>query len=510
MTGPALRLRGITKTYPGVVANDAVDLEVESRTVRGLLGENGAGKSTLMKVLYGMTRPDAGTIEIDGVLRSFRSPADAIAAGVGMVQQHFSLIADFTVAENLVLGREPRSRRVFIDRARAEREVQALADRYGFRLDARARVADLAVGARQRVEILKALHRRARTLVLDEPTAALAPQEVDELFEIVESLRVEGCTIILITHKLSEVIAVCDHATVLRDGAIVGTRRIEPAERVPGAARHALEIALARMMIGRPLPAPPVRAATSGAPVLELAGVGDGIALGPIDLEVREGEIVGVAGIEGHGQKELVELVLGVRACTTGCVQLNGRDVTRTAVSRRLRQGAAHIAEDRHAAAVALGLSVAENCALGHQNTAPLARSGGRLSRAAMHRFASDVVRRYRVRTPSLHTSVAHLSGGNQQKLVVGREVSRRPRLMIAAQPTRGLDVGATAFVHQELVELRDGGCAVMLVSLDLSEVLAVSDRIVVMRDGVIVGGGRPDDLNERTIGAWMTGAVSA
>jgi ABC-type uncharacterized transport system ATPase subunit len=506
--GPVLHLRGITKTYPGVVANHGVDLEVAGGTVRGLLGENGAGKSTLMKILFGMTRPDAGTIEVEGVERRFRSPADAIAAGIGMVQQHFSLVPDFTVAENLVLGSEPRVRRLFTDRKRAEADVQALADRYGFRLDAGARVADLAVGARQRVEILKALHRGARILVLDEPTAALAPQEVDELFTVVRSLQAQGCTIILITHKLPEIVAICDEATVLRDGVVVGTRVLHDHERVPGPARDALEVELARLMVGRALPEPPVRASTSGGPVLTLAGVGDGARVGPLDIQVRAGEIVGVAGVEGNGQTELIELILGVRRCRSGRIDLAGRDVTRLPVGTRLRQGVAHIAEDRHAAAVAADLSVADNCALGHQGRPPLARSGGRLSHAAVEQFAAEVVARYRVRTPSLRATVAQLSGGNQQKLVVGREVARHPKVMIAAQPTRGLDVGATAFVHQELVELRDAGCAVLLVSLDLTEVLALADRIVVMRGGVVVGEGRPDELDELTIGAWMTGGA--
>ncbi|QYG91028.1 ABC transporter ATP-binding protein [Iamia sp. SCSIO 61187] len=505
---PTVRLHGITKAYPGVVANDGIDLTLEAGTVHGLLGENGAGKSTLMKVLFGLVPPDAGTIEVDGQERRFRSPADALAAGIGMVQQHFSLVPDFTVAENLVLGHEPRRRgRLLVDRTRAESEVQHLADRYGFRLDVTRRVADLAVGARQRVEILKALHRGARVLILDEPTAALAPPEVAELAAVLARLTAEGCTVVFIGHKLTEIVALCDEVTVLRDGAVVASRSLADHERVEGPARQRLEEELSVAMVGRPLPPAPARAGAPGPVVLRLDGASDGHDLGPVDLAVHAGEIVGVAGVEGNGQTELVELVLGVRRCRTGRVALGDADVTRWPVARRLEAGLAHIAEDRHTAAVALDLTLAENCALGHHTTAPVAPGRFRLSRPAMDRLAAGVVERYGVRTSGLGATLRQLSGGNQQKLVVGREVARAPRLIVAAQPTRGLDVGATAFVHEELARLRAAGCAVLLVSLDLAEITAVADRIVVLRDGSVAGETAGGDADATLLGVWMTGA---
>ncbi|MCU1503999.1 MAG: transporter ATP-binding protein [Ilumatobacteraceae bacterium] len=504
---PAVRLRGISKSYRGVRANDAIDLDLRAGSVHGLLGENGAGKSTLVKILFGLIQPDAGTIEVAGTLRRWRSPRDALAAGIGMVQQHFSLIADFSVAENLVLGAEPR-RHGLLDRRRAEREVQALADRYGFRLDASRRVGELAVGARQRVEILKALHRGASTLILDEPTAALAPQEVDELFGVVAELRAQGCTIVLITHKLAEIVAMCDDVTVLRDGAVVGERTIAAHEREPGsAARDALEAELAIAMVGRSLPDPPSRQHSAGVTVLELRGVADGHGLGPLDLVVRSGEIVGVAGVEGNGQTELIEAIVGVRRVRAGRIELDGTDVSRWSVRRRLAAGLAHIAEDRHAGAVALDMPLVDNCVLGSHDRPPFTRQRVRLVRREMTRFTREVIAHHQVRVPSLDATVGQLSGGNQQKLVVGREVSRAPRLLVAAQPTRGLDVGATAFVHGELAALRAAGCAVLLVSLDLTEVMALSDRIVVMRDGAIAGEARAEDTDVIQLGSWMTGA---
>jgi simple sugar transport system ATP-binding protein len=505
---PSVRLRGITKTYPGVRANDRIDLDLTPGSVHGLLGENGAGKSTLVKILFGLVHPDAGTIEVDGVERTWHSPSDALAAGIGMVQQHFSLVSEFTITENLVLGEEPR-RFGFLDRRTAIAQVQEMSDRYGFRLDATRKIRDLSVGARQRVEIMKALFRGAQVLILDEPTAALAPQEVAELFGVLDTLRAQGCTIVLISHKLDEIVAMCDDVTVLRDGAVVQTRSIADSERDPGPARSALEIDLATWMVGRPLPAPPERGGTLGAAVLRVEAAGDGDALGPVSFEVRAGEILGVAGVEGNGQTELIELLVGTRPCRSGSLQLDGADVTRASVRSRLRAGLAHIAEDRHAAAVAVEATLADNCVLGSDDRPPFTRSPWRMGRAEMERFAADIVARYDVRVPSLRATVGQLSGGNQQKLVVGRELSRSPRLMIAAQPTRGLDVGATAFVHQRLSDLRDSGSAVLLVSLDLSEIMAVADRIVVMHGGRIVGEGRPGEIDDTQLGTWMTGTAA-
>lgn len=506
---PAVRLTGITKDYPGVRANDAIDLEVRRGTIHGLLGENGAGKSTLMKILFGLVHPDAGTIEIDGMPQVFRSPADALKAGVGMVQQHFSLVDDFTVAENLVLGHEPRVARLFLDRDRGRREVQQLADRYGFRLDAGARVGDMAVGARQRVEILKVLFRGAQVLILDEPTAALAPPEAEELFAVLEQLRGQSRTIIFISHKLPEVIAVCDRVSVLRDGRVVGHREILASDRADDVAGSKAATDLALLMVGRPLPEPPVRLGTASEVVLSLRGASDGACVGPLDLDVRAGEIVGVAGVEGNGQTELIEMLVGVRRCTAGRISLRGEDITDWPVGRRLKGGVAHIAEDRHAAAVALDLPLIDNGVLGFHDQAPYARRRLWLSRGSVRRLAVELVRRFGVRTPSVEASMRSLSGGNQQKFVVGREMARQPVLMIAAQPTRGLDIGATASVHRELADLRASGAGVLLVSLELSEIYALADRIVVLYNGRVAGEARPGAIDVATLGAWMTGTAT-
>ncbi|HEY4333797.1 MAG TPA: ATP-binding cassette domain-containing protein, partial [Ilumatobacteraceae bacterium] len=410
---PSVRLRGISKSYPGVCANDGVDLDLSPGSIHGLLGENGAGKSTLVKILFGLVHPDAGTIEVDGVVRTWHSPSEALAAGIGMVQQHFSLVADFTITENLVLGDEPL-RYGLVDRRKAVADVQRMSDRYGFRLDARRKVRDLSVGAQQRVEIMKALFRGAQVLVLDEPTAALAPQEVAELFGVLDGLRAQGCTIVLISHKLDEIIAMCDEVTVLRDGAVVQSRRIEAHERSPGAARAALETSLATWMVGRPLPAPPERGATLGGAVLHVDAAGDGAALGPVSFEVLAGEIVGIAGVEGNGQTELIELIVGTRRCRIGSMRLHDLDVTGASVRRRLHAGLAHIAEDRHAAAVALEASLADNCVLGSDDREPFTRSPWKMARSEMNRFAAGIIKRYDVRVPSLHATVGQLSGGNQ------------------------------------------------------------------------------------------------
>ncbi len=598
---PAVRMSGITKRYPGVVANDAVDFTVDAASIHGLLGENGAGKSTLMKVLFGLTTPTAGTVEIGGREVVVDSARDALDLGIGMVQQHFSLIADFTVAENLVLGREPLRRGGLLDLDRAAADIAELSDRYGFRIDPRSRVGDLAVGARQRVEILKALYRGAEVLILDEPTAALAPNEVAELVALLRRLRGQGRTVVFISHKLSEVIDLCDRVTVLRSGRVEGHREIGADERDDPDRREALAAELARMMVGRDLPEPPERperpvggdasvlsaaggggalsaeesaardasvlsaaggggalsaeesaardasvlsaaggggalsaeesaardasvlsaaggggalsaeeSAARDASVLRLSAAGDGRRLGPIDLEVRTGEIVGVAGVEGNGQTELVEMVVGVRRCRTGSLHLGGADVTRWSVRRRLATGVAHIAEDRHGAAVADGLDLAHNAALGFQGRPPFSWRGLWLSLVQMRRLARGLVNRFGVQAVAVTHPLRSLSGGNQQKLVVGRELSRGPELFVAAQPTRGLDVAAAAFVHSELAELRRRGAGVLLVSLELTEILTLADRIVVMSGGQIAGETTPGEVDVTTLGRWMTGAAAA
>ncbi len=503
-------MRGITKRYPGVVANDAVDFTVESASIHGLLGENGAGKSTLMKVLFGLTAPSAGTVEIAGRPVVVNSARDALDLGIGMVQQHFSLIGDFTVAENLVLGREPLRRGGLLDLERAAADISELSDRYGFRIDPGSRVGGLAVGARQRVEILKALYRGAEVLILDEPTAALAPTEVAELAALLRRLRDQGRTVVFISHKLSEVIDLCDRVTVLRGGRVEGHREIGSAERDDPDRHGALAAELARMMVGHELPEPPARVGgpvSRGVPALRLEAAGDGHRLGPIDVEVGAGEIVGVAGVEGNGQTELVELVVGVRRCRRGSVKLGGADVTRWSVRRRINAGVAHVAEDRHGAAVADGLDLAHNATLGFQGRPPFSWRGLWLSLVQMRRLARGLVNRFGVQTVAVTDPLRSLSGGNQQKLVVGRELSRGPELFVAAQPTRGLDVAAAAFVHSELAALRRRGAGVLLVSLELTEILALADRIVVMSGGRVAGETTPAQVDVTTLGRWMTGA---
>ncbi|MBI4260417.1 MAG: ABC transporter ATP-binding protein [Actinobacteria bacterium] len=503
---PAVRLRGIWKTYSGgVQANRGIDLAVRAGSIHGLLGENGAGKSTLMKVLFGLVSPTRGGIELSGRKVRFGSPADALEARVGMVQQHFSLIPDFTVTQNLILGNEPTTRFGRLALRAAAARIQELSDRYGFRIDPNARVADMSVGARQRVEILKILHRGAEVLILDEPTAALTPQESAELHGVLRTLREQGRTVIFISHKLAEVIDLCDRVTVLRDGEVVGEREIGPEHRGPGPDRDAVERDLARMMVGRDLPAGPGRPHAPGAPVLILSGATDGGALAPIDMEVRGGEIVGLAGVEGNGQNELIELILGIRGCASGRILLNGTDVTRWPVDRRLRAGIGHIAEDRQSAALVMSMPVAENALLGYQNQPRFHRRGRWLSVQRIRDFAAELVRRFDVRTPSVRVTASSLSGGNQQKLVVGRELARRPSLIVAAQPTRGLDLAATSFVHEELDELRADGRGVLLVSLDLTEIMTLSDRILVVSGGAMVGSARPSEVDEETLGLWMT-----
>lgn len=503
---PAIRLRGIWKSYPGgVQANQGIDLDIARGSIHGLLGENGAGKSTLMKILFGLVSPDEGEIRLDGRSVTFRSPADALEAGIGMVQQHFSLIPDFTVAQNLMLGHEPTRLFGWLDVKTASEQIRALSERYGFRIDPGSRVADLSVGARQRVEILKILYRGAEILILDEPTASLTPQEAAELHAVLRTLREQGRTVIFISHKLGEVIDLCDRVTVLRDGSVVGEREINPDTREPGKPRDQTERRLARMMVGRELPSGPGRPHEPGRPALVLEGATDGRTLAALDLEVRGGEIVGVAGVEGNGQASLVELILGIRKCQSGRIELDGRDVTGWPVGRRLRAGIAHIAEDRQGAGLILTMPIADNAVIGFQDQPPFARGARWLSPHEIREFAQSLVERFDVRTPSVRVSAGSLSGGNQQKLVVGRELARKPSLVIAAQPTRGLDLGATSFVHSELDALRAEGRAVLLISLDLAEIMALSDRIIVLSAGTIVGSARPAEVDEETLGLWMT-----
>ena len=497
-----LELEGITKRFPGVVANDHVDLIVEEAEVHGLLGENGAGKSTLMNILYGLYSADEGSIRIDGREVRFDDPGDAIAAGIGMVHQHFMLVGPFTVAENIVLGVEHTTVGGRLDRDSANRAVAELSERYGLPVDPTAVVEDLPVGVQQRVEILKALHRDARCLILDEPTAVLTPQEADELFEAMRGLRDDGRSLIFISHKLREHRAVADRISVLRRGRIVG--QADP--------READEAQLAEMMVGRPVeltvhkqPHQPGEVAL----VVEGLGVSDEVTgqvlVDDVSLEVRRGEILGIAGVEGNGQTELVRALTGLLAPSHGRVELLGTDLLALDRKGVLRQGVGHIPQDRNREGLVAEFSVAENLALNMWDTAPFA-DRGRLQFDAIREHAEREIEEFDIRTPSADTPVGNLSGGNAQKVVVAREFSRPIDLLVAAQPTRGVDVGSIEYIHNRIVEKRDAGTAVVIVSSELDEVLALADRVAVLHKGRLVGPLQMPVAKE-TVGRLMAGA---
>ncbi len=478
-----LELKGITKRFPGVIANDHVDLVVEPGEVHGLLGENGAGKSTLMNILYGLYHADEGEILIDGEPVSFTGPGDAIAAGIGMVHQHFQLVGNFSVAENVVLGAEPMRGAGRYDRRAAEAAVAELSVRHGLPVDPAAIVEELPVGIQQRVEILKALYRDASLLILDEPTAVLTPQEADDLFVAVKGLQEAGRSIVFISHKLREHRSLADRISVLRRGRIVGTA--DP--------RTASDDMLAELMVGRPVdlvvskgtaaPSEPVLQVTS-LTVLDAAGqprVDD------VSLTVHRGEIVGIAGVEGNGQTELVRAITGLQKPTTGTVDMLGRDITSMSRREVLRSGVGHVPEDRTTEGLVGEFSVAENLMLDLWNAEPFAAHGVlRFDAIAAH--AQEEALSFDIRTPDVHTRVSTLSGGNQQKVVVAREFSRENDLLVCSQPTRGVDVGSIEYIHARIVAQRDNGAAVLIVSSELDEVLALADRVAVLYRGQLRG----------------------
>jgi ABC-type uncharacterized transport system ATPase subunit len=514
-----LELRGITKRFGPLVANDRISLSVAPGQVHALLGENGAGKTTLMNVLYGLMQPDEGEIVIDGKPVSFNSPKDAIAAGIGMVHQHFMLVPVFTVAENVTLGIEnedpsqgglggssPRGIRArvgLLDRRRTRREVVDLSHRYGLDVDPDALVEDLPVGIQQRVEIVKALVRQANVLILDEPTAVLTPAETEELFRIIRQLRDGGTSIIFISHKLREVQAIADTITVLRRGAVVGQR--EPS---------ATEGDLAELMVGRNVqlrvskgPAKP------GAAVLQVAdltvrGEDGGTSVDGLSFDVRAGEILGIAGVQGNGQTELCEALMGLRPAAAGTVALGGRDLTRATPRTRLRAGIAYVPEDRTEDGLVGSFSVAENLVLDMYDRKPFA-SGINLHLPEIAKNAAARITEFDVRTGSAATPAGTLSGGNQQKVILARELGREHKVLIASQPTRGLDVGSIEFVHRRIVEQRDHGVAVVIVSSELDEIYALADRIAVMYEGKITGFRAPD-VPAAELGRLMAGGADA
>ncbi len=501
MDQPLLELRGITKRFPGVLANDHIDLVVGKGEIHALLGENGSGKTTLMNVLYGLQQADEGEIHFEGKPLKTNSPGQAIDAGIGMVHQHFMLVQAFTVTENVILGMRSK-REPLLGLAQAEAEVKALSEKYGLKVDPRAKIWQLSVGEQQRVEILKALHRRARLLILDEPTAVLTPQETEELSAILRSLAAEGRSIIFITHKLNEVMGISNKVTVLRAGRVIDT--VETASTN--------QAALARMMVGREVvfeidktPAAPKEV------VLQVEGLKAANqkklpALRGLSLSVRAGEILGVAGVDGNGQHELAECIIGVRKAEGGRVLVCGQDIVGLSSRQVAQRGVGVIPADRQHQGLVLGLQLAENIMFGNFYCEPYSRRGF-LQLGKIEEIAGRLIQEYDIRTPSSAVEVKNLSGGNQQKVVLARELSRSPKVIVAMLPTRGLDVGATEFVHRRILDARDRGAAVLLISTELEEILSLSDRIAVMYEGEIMGvvSGDAADVNE--LGLMMAGA---
>jgi ABC-type uncharacterized transport system ATPase subunit len=497
---PLLELRAITKRFPGVLANDDVNFDLRRGEVHALLGENGAGKSTLMNILYGLYTPDSGEILLDGKHIDLGSTKAAIEHGIGMVHQHFMLIPVMTVAENIVLATEPRHLGVLLDYDAARKRVRELSERYGLAVDPDARIDRITVGQQQRVEILKALYRGAEVLILDEPTAVLTPQEAQELFEIIRSLKSQGKSIIFISHKLNEVLDIADRITTLRRGVVVDT--------IPAAG--ATEESLARMMVGREvLLRVDKHASEPGEPLLQVENLhvfdDRGLeAVRDISFEVRGGEIVGLAGVDANGQSELIDAIAGLRHPAAGRIVVDGHDLTHANAKDSLDAGIGHIPEDRHRRGLVLPFSLTENIALHGYRSPPNSQSGF-LNVGAMVDRARRLLKEFDVRGGQPSTSAGSLSGGNQQKVVLAREIDSDPKVLIAAQPTRGLDVGAIEFVHRRLVEQRDAGRAVFLVSLELEEILSLSDRILVIYEGRIVGE-FPPTATEEELGFAMTG----
>jgi len=497
---PRLQMRGITKRYPGVIANNQIDLDVKAGEIHALLGENGAGKTTLMNVLFGLARPDEGEILLDGEPVQIADPADAIARGIGMVHQHFMLIPVLTVAENILLGAETMANPIFLDRREARRRIIELGKRFGFEIDPDARVESLSVGWQQRVEILKALYRQARILVLDEPTAVLTPQETVEVFAVLRRLAAEGHSIIFISHKLYEVLEIADRITVIRRGEVVGTRQPSQTD----------EDDLAELMVGREVQLAVERGTSHPAePVLTVENLkvrsdrGQEVVRG-VSFSVRAGEILGIAGVAGNGQDELIEAITGLRRSAGGAVSLAGQNITSWSVRERREHGLGYVPGDRQKYGLVLGFPISDNLVLTQYYNRPFAR-GIQREDAAIEKWARDRIEQFDIRTPSWASAAGTLSGGNQQKVIVAREFSRDLKALVLDQPTRGLDVGSIEFIHKQAIRKRDDGTGILLVSAELDEILELSDRIAVMYRGEIVAlvDGRPT-ANKEEIGLLM------
>jgi simple sugar transport system ATP-binding protein len=499
-----IELRGITKRFGAVLANDHVTIKVQPGTIHAIVGENGAGKSTAMRIAYGFYTADEGEILINGEVKEIRTPHDAIRNGVGMVHQHFMLVEPMTVAENIVLGSEPGSA-TSLDLKKAADEIRKVSDEFRLTVDPNTTIENLSVGQQQRVELLKALYRHAEILILDEPTAVLTPQEVEEFFTILRRMRDQGKTIVIITHKLSEVLAISDNVTVMRDGKVVGDVKTSETNAAD----------LARMMVGREVllrvEKPEAKAGPEVLSVssLTVAGRGDAKRVDKVSFSVRAGEIVGIAGVEGNGQTELIEAVAGLipGSHTSGTIKFEGRDISQLDARRRKELGIAHVPEDRHRRGLLLDFSLAENTILGvHYRRPAVAANRVLLDQKAIQRRTEQVIRDFDVRPPNAALPARALSGGNQQKLIIGREFELPPKLLLVSQPTRGVDIGAIEFIHRKIVELRDAGCAVLLVSAELEEVTALSDRLLVIHNGQIVGEVDPKVTTNEEIGLMMTG----
>lgn len=504
-----LELKNITKRFSSVLANDNINIKVEKGTIHAIVGENGAGKSTIMRIAYGFYNADSGEILIDGKSCVIKTPHDAISLGVGMVHQHFMLVDTMTVAENIVLGAEPGSD-LNLDLSIAASKIRELSSEFKLHIDPDALVENLSVGQQQRVELLKALYREARLLILDEPTAVLTPQEVEEFFLILRRMREQGKTIIIITHKLSEVLAISDNVTVMRDGKVVGNVKTSETNKAE----------LARMMVGREVllrvEKPDAKVSNTVLKVenLKVAKHEGTHSLKGVSFEVKAGEIVGIAGVEGNGQTELIETLAGLTplADVKGAIEFDGRDITALNPRKRKELGIAHIPEDRHKRGLVLDFDLAENSILGvHYRPPAVTAAVGNvlLNENAIQRRANQIIKDFDVRPPNAALPAKSLSGGNQQKLIIGREFDLKPKLLLVSQPTRGVDIGAIEFIHRKLVELRDAGCAILLVSAELEEVTALADRLLVIHEGEIVGEVDPKIATTAEIGLMMTGGKS-
>ncbi len=499
-----IELKNITKRFGAVLANDHISFKVPAGTIHSIVGENGAGKSTVMRIAYGFYTADEGEILVNGQVREIRSPHDAIALGIGMVHQHFMLVEPMTVAENIVLGSEPGNAAA-LDLKKASAEIRKLSDEFKLSVDPNATIETLSVGQQQRVELLKALYRHAELLILDEPTAVLTPQEVEEFFVILRRMREQGKTIVIITHKLSEVLAISDDVTVMRDGKVVGN--------VKTSETNAAE--LARMMVGREVllrvekPEAKPGAAVVSTRGLTILGRDGSKRVNDVSFEVKAGEIVGIAGVEGNGQTELIEALAGLipSSHVSGSVSFEGKDISNADARQRKELGIAHIPEDRHRRGLLLDFSLAENTILGvHYRRPAVSADGILLDQKGIQDRTAQVIRDFDVRPPNPDLPARALSGGNQQKLIIGREFGLPPRLLLVSQPTRGVDIGAIEFIHRKIVALRDEGCAVLLVSAELEEVTALSDRLLVIHNGQIVGEVDPKVTTNEEIGLMMTG----